>query len=154
MRLLIGSRKVQLNDWAYGGEKVVAPDWLREMRGDLMMKPTLRDNFRYLLVQCSCAGGDERAVLERELEKLLGMLGLYETGARIVFVQNGEIGVRVLRGQEGKVCAALALSNSQAGKNVRFRVLGVSGTIESLCKKGGVKHKKKRFMAARNGRKR
>ena len=100
-----------------------------------MMRSSLRDNFRYLLVEYTGEDSDIRKSVSSEIERFLGVIGVYETGSKVVAVENGKAIVRVLRGQEKRVCAGLALVNNEAGKSIRMRVLRISGTIKALCKK-------------------
>jgi len=108
-----------------------------------MMRSSLRDNFRYLLVEYDGKTTDVRLAVTGEIERYLGVLGRYETGAKVVAVEEGKAVVRVLRGQEKRVCAGLALVNNEEGSGIRMRVLRISGTIAALCKKEGIKRSKK-----------
>ena len=107
-----------------------------------MMKPTLRDDFRYLLVQCEGTTDIKRSV-SQELEKYLGILGLTQTGAKVVALEDGKAIVRVVRGTEDLVCSAFALVNKRDGESRRMRVLRISGTIRALCKKESIKRVKR-----------
>lgn len=110
-----------------------------------MMRPTLRDDFRYLLVEYNGEDVDVKRAVSREIEKYLGVLGSYQTGAKVVSIEDGKAIVRVIRGKEEIVCAAFALINKEAGKNIRLRVLRISGTIAALCKKEKIVRKKRQM---------
>ena len=108
------------------------------------MRASLRDNFRYLLVEYSGETSDVSRAVSFQLERMLGVLGLFETGAKVVSVEEGKTIVRVLRGQERRVCTGFTLMNNDAGKKERARVIRISGTIAALCKKARVKRAKKK----------
>jgi RNase P/RNase MRP subunit POP5 len=111
------------------------------------MRSSLRDNFRYILIRDET--NDEKNELTQTrvaqvLDKFLGVFGVYETGAKIISAQDTNVIVRVFRGCEDKVCTCFALVNNESGKNIRLRVLRISGTIDALCSKQKLEKPQKR----------
>ncbi|MFH1306550.1 MAG: Rpp14/Pop5 family protein [Candidatus Micrarchaeota archaeon] len=111
------------------------------------MKPTLRDDFRHLLVKYIGERRDERELkkkLEEFFVKSLGVIGIFETGVKVENVEEENIIVRCKRGEEGKACAMFALANNWDGKAVRLQVKRVSGTIRAMCSKEGIKRRRRK----------
>jgi len=108
-----------------------------------MMRSSLRDNFRYVLVKDEMPDENTQKKISNVLEKFLGVIGIYETGARIIQTEKEYAIIRVVRGFEDKICACFALANNESAKNIRLRVLRISGTIDALCSKQNVSKPKK-----------
>lgn len=105
------------------------------------MRSSLRDDFRHLCVQYIGEKMEDRELwqeTEKAIFAYLGVIGAYESGAKIEEVMGENMIIRCKSGHEKKVCACLALINNFGGKRVRLRVKRISGTISSLCKKEGI----------------
>ncbi|PIT84693.1 hypothetical protein COU37_02090 [Candidatus Micrarchaeota archaeon CG10_big_fil_rev_8_21_14_0_10_45_29] len=111
------------------------------------MKSTLRENYRYVLAKYAgkqnCAE-EIKAIAQKYLLSSLGTLGIFQSGARVISAEKENVIIRCVRGEEERICAALALCNHIDGEKIRLKVLRVSGTLRALCEKQGIKKPKRR----------
>jgi len=111
------------------------------------MKSTLRENYRHVLAKYAGRQvGDEelKEIVQKYLLFSLGTLGMFESGAKVISARGEDVIIRCVRGEEERICAALALCNNLDGERIRLKVLMVSGTIRALCQKQGIKKPKRR----------
>jgi RNase P/RNase MRP subunit POP5 len=106
-----------------------------------VMKSSLNDNFRYLLLKLHFAG--ENSALQKSLNEepnrlmleFFGIEGMAQIQPRIMRdapAPPGCVVVRCIRGQERRLAQGLLLISNLEGKNLRFEVKGISGTIKAL----------------------
>jgi len=104
----------------------------------MTLKPTLKEKHRYLLVRFSSEAklgeADARHAVYHSILRFLGELGFSQANPKLVkFDAEKQEGVfKVVRGEEGRVKAALALAKEAGGKPAVLRVVKVSGAINKL----------------------
>jgi RNase P/RNase MRP subunit POP5 len=111
------------------------------------MKSTYRPDYRYVY---ACIEGAElegmqgRNVIKKILSHSLGMLGIYEIEPVVIECQGGHVIIRCIRGTESRLCAVLALIDSdQERRRIHIKVKRISGTLRSIAQKMDIKLKKR-----------
>lgn len=95
---------------------------------------TARD-WRYVRVRLHHVSIDDaglRNELNRYFASFFGALGMAEVQPGWMARDDSILILRAARGQEMKLCAALALLSRLAGRPARLQPLSISGTIKSL----------------------
>lgn len=90
-----------------------------------MMKrlpPTLRENKRYLLIECS----DARNIVEKVILEFIGVLGYAETSVKFIESSGNKAIIAINREALNKIRSSFALSKE------KIKILRVSGTLAGL----------------------
>lgn len=100
------------------------------------MKSTYRPDYRYVYAKIRGIDASERecrTILKEILAKSLGMMGLYEIEPVIIDCKNEYVIIRCIRGTEDRLCAVLALIDSNQRQRLHIEVERISGTLRSIA---------------------
>ncbi|MFN3909807.1 MAG: Rpp14/Pop5 family protein [Candidatus Anstonellaceae archaeon] len=112
------------------------------------MKPSLKNKKRYIAYKFYNYSNSQielSKVIEEIFEKFFGIYGCLETGLKVVNCdeKNNQVILSSFAGKEDRVCFFFSLVNNYRGNPIRLELIGISGTIDALKRKKGIKISKK-----------
>ncbi|MEM3362036.1 MAG: Rpp14/Pop5 family protein [Candidatus Anstonellaceae archaeon] len=108
-----------------------------------MIKTTLKEKKRYILYKIKTMQKTDikREEVEKIIEEFFGVYGIVKNGIKIIYYDEDkkDLIIRCYRGKEKEICPFFSLISHCNGKQLKFELLFISGTIAAIKRKKGIK---------------